>query len=114
MTEIVGNPEVAVRKLETEKFCTNCGQAIHAKAEICPKGGVRQVTMYRDHKNKVVADLLAIFLGGFGIHKFYLNRPGQGILYLVFFWTIIPAIIAFFEGIIYLCTNDAQFAEKYG
>lgn len=104
----------AIAKLESEKFCTNCGQTIDAKAEICPKCGVRQLTLYRDHKNKVVAALLAIFLGGFGIHKFYLNRPVQGIFYLIFFWTIIPAIIAFFEGIVYLCTNDAQFAAKYG
>ncbi|HFF4522772.1 TPA: TM2 domain-containing protein, partial [Acinetobacter baumannii] len=53
-------------------------------------------------------------LGGFGAHKFYLGKVGQGILYLIFFWTFIPAIIAFFEGIIYLCTSDEDFAKKYG
>jgi TM2 domain-containing membrane protein YozV len=65
-------------------------------------------------KSKVVAGLLAIFLGGLGIHKFYLDRPGQGVLYLVFCWTMIPAIVGFIEGIVYLCTNDAKFAQKYG
>jgi TM2 domain-containing membrane protein YozV len=35
-------------------------------------------------KNKVVAGLLAIFVGGLGIHKFYLGKVGQGILYLLF------------------------------
>jgi len=60
-------------------------------------------------KSKIAAALLAIFLGDFGIHKFYLGRPIQGIIYLLFFWTGIPAIIGFFEGIIYLCISDASF-----
>ncbi|WP_218966776.1 TM2 domain-containing protein [Snodgrassella alvi] len=35
-------------------------------------------------KSRIVAALLAFFLGGLGIHKFYLNQNLQGILYLVF------------------------------
>jgi TM2 domain-containing membrane protein YozV len=65
-------------------------------------------------KNRIVAALLAFFLGGFGAHKFYLGRIGWGILYLLFFWTLIPGIIAFVEFIIYLCTSDEDFARKYG
>lgn len=65
-------------------------------------------------KNKIVAGLLALFLGGLGIHKFYLNRPGQGIVYLIFCWTFIPSIIAFFEAIIYLVSNEIDFNMKYG
>ncbi len=57
-------------------------------------------------KNKLAAALLAIFLGGLGIHKFYLRKVGMGILYLIFCWTGIPAIIGFIEGIYYLCIND--------
>lgn len=64
-------------------------------------------------KNKIVAGLLAIFLGGFGIHKFYLGKVGQGLIYLLFCWTGIPAIIAFIEGIIYLCSNDHNFQVKH-
>lgn len=60
-------------------------------------------------KNKMAAGLLAIFLGGFGVHKFYLGKIGMGILYVLFFWTGIPAIIGFIEGIIYLCSNDENF-----
>lgn len=63
-------------------------------------------------KNKVVAGLLAIFLGFLGIHKFYLGKIGQGILYLLFCWTYIPAIIGFLEGIIYLLSNDHNFQVK--
>ena len=66
------------------------------------------------HKSRVAAILLAFFLGGFGVHKFYLGRVGQGILYLLFFWTFIPAILAIIEMIIYICTNDEDFARKYG
>jgi TM2 domain-containing membrane protein YozV len=62
----------------------------------------------------VAAILLAFFLGGFGVHKFYLGRVAQGILYLIFFWTFIPAIVAFVEFIIYLTMSDEAFAHKYG
>lgn len=64
-------------------------------------------------KSRFVAAILALFLGGFGIHKFYLGQPIQGLIYLVFCWTFIPAIIAFFEAIIYLCTNERAFALRY-
>ncbi|EPJ1919894.1 TM2 domain-containing protein [Vibrio alginolyticus] len=61
----------------------------------------------------MAAALLAFFLGGFGAHKFYLGKIGQGILYLVFCWTLIPAIIAFIEFIIYLCESDEKFETRY-
>jgi TM2 domain-containing membrane protein YozV len=63
-------------------------------------------------KSKIAAGLLGIFLGGLGIHKFYLGKVGMGILYLIFCWTGIPAVIGFVEGIIYLCSNDENFQLK--
>lgn len=65
-------------------------------------------------KNRLVAGLLAILLGGLGLHKFYLGRIGMGILYLLFSWTIIPSIIGIIEGINYLVMTDDAFAYKYG
>lgn len=65
-------------------------------------------------KNRIVAALLAFFLGGFGAHKFYLGRIGWGIIYLLLCWTFIPSIVAFIEFIIYLCTSDEEFTRKYG
>jgi len=94
------------------KFCKNCGGKIDAKAEICPKCGVRQ-EYPQAGKNKVVAGLLAIFLGDFGIHKFYLGKRGLGILYLCFFWSGVPDIIGFIEGIIYFAMSDETFNAKY-
>lgn len=64
-------------------------------------------------KSKVVAGVLALFLGGFGAHKFYLGQTGLGILYLCFCWTYIPALVSFVEGIIYLCSSDENFSRKY-
>jgi TM2 domain-containing membrane protein YozV len=57
--------------------------------------------------------LLALFLGGFGIHKFYLGQTALGVLYLVFFWTFIPAIVAFVEAIILLSMSDDEFNRRY-
>ncbi|HTJ30633.1 MAG TPA: NINE protein [Acidobacteriaceae bacterium] len=48
-------------------------------------------------RDEIVGVLLAILLGGFGAHHFYLGRNGMGILYLCFFWTPIPWMIAFVE-----------------
>ncbi len=60
------------------------------------------------------AGICYLFLGGLGIHKFYLGKPFQGIIYLLFAWTFISAIVAFVEGIIYLTMDDRKFVEKYG
>lgn len=43
-------------------------------------------------KSKLVAILLAFFLGGIGIHKFYLNRPIQGVIYLLLCCVIAPLL----------------------
>ncbi len=48
-------------------------------------------------RDEVVGILLALFLGSFGAHHFYLRRTGLGILYVCFFWTGIPAIAGFVE-----------------
>ena len=64
-------------------------------------------------KPRVVAILLAVFLGGLGIHCFYMNRPGRGILYLLFCWTFIPALVALCEAVGLLLMSDASFEAQY-
>ncbi len=64
-------------------------------------------------RNKYIAALLAIFLGLFGVHKFYLGQKTAGIIYLIFFWTGIPEILGIIEGIIYLFTSQEKFDKKY-
>lgn len=63
-------------------------------------------------KNRYVAAILAFFLGGFGVHKFYLGK-WIGIIYLALCWTYIPAIVALIEGILYLVNGEDAFNEKY-
>jgi TM2 domain-containing membrane protein YozV len=58
---------------------------------------VFQAQMSAWQKDEVVGVLLALFLGTFGAHHFYLRRPGLGILYIVFCWTGIPTIISIVE-----------------
>jgi TM2 domain-containing membrane protein YozV len=98
-------------KAADEKFCESCGEIIKVRAEICPKCGVRQRAA--SGRNRIVAALLALFLGGLGIHKFYLGRGLAGVLYLIFCWTLIPTIVGFIEGIILLLMSDESFFAKY-
>lgn len=95
-------------------FCKECGEIINEKAEICVKCGVRQKQeiIIPGGKSRIAAALLAFFLGGIGVHKFYMGKTVMGILYLLFCWTFIPAIIAFVEFIILLTESDEAFARS--
>lgn len=64
-------------------------------------------------KNKVVAALLAFFLGGYGIHRFYLRKSTSGLLYILFCWSLIPGVIAIVEGICLLVMPQEKFNAKY-
>lgn len=60
----------------------------------------------------MAAGLQALFLGGLGIHKFYMRKPGMGVLYLFFFWTGIPALVGFVEGLMYLFDSRERFERR--
>ena len=113
------------------KKCRHCGETVDValrKAEEALRASERNGNVYMNAavsngsearapsrtKSKVAAFALAWLLGGIGAHKFYLNRVGQGLLYLIFCWTFVPMIIAFVEGIVYLAMDDERFWEKYG
>ncbi len=64
-------------------------------------------------KNKTVAGILAIFGGWIGLHRFYLGQVGLGILYCVFFWSGITALVGILDGIILLSSSDMAFNHKY-
>ena len=48
----------------------------------------------RQKKTVSTGVLIALFGGSLGIHKFWLGEIVYGVLYLLFCWTLIPAIIA--------------------
>ncbi len=64
-------------------------------------------------KSKVAAGLLGIFVGGFGIHRFYLGYTGIGIIQIIvtIFTFGIGGLWGFIEGILILAgtmKKDAQ------
>ena len=72
-------------------------------------------------KNRLTAGILALLVGGFGVHKFYLGYNNQGIILLLMstlgmilvFPLFASAIIALSEAIIYLTTSDQKFYDTY-
>lgn len=72
-------------------------------------------------KSRATAAILAIFLGGFGVHKFYLGYNQAGTITLIvslvgsiiILPTIVMSIIAFVEFIIYLTKSDQEFYDTY-
>lgn len=91
-------------------YCGNCGTVVSNMATTCPNCGHPIKNANANLKSKVAFVLLALFLGGLGIHRMYLGDWGLGILYLVFFWTGIPLIVAFIEAIVIgLRKNDLRF-----
>jgi TM2 domain-containing membrane protein YozV/RNA polymerase subunit RPABC4/transcription elongation factor Spt4 len=103
-----------------EKHCSSCGSVVKIMAELCPNCGVRQSpndgigsTSDVPVKNKWVAVILALWIGGLGAHKFYLGKYAQGIIYLVLFWTAVPFFIGWVEAVIYAFTPQEGFSERY-
>lgn len=77
---------------------------------------------FSGEKSKIAAALLALFLGFLGIHKFYLNKNGAGLVMLLIslFGVVlagIPAVImgfiALIEAILYLTRSDEEFERLY-
>ena len=103
----------ALNMTET-KYCSGCGKLIHKTAVQCPHCGAPQADVRKNQRSRTAACLWALFLGGIGAHKFYLGRPGLGVLYLAFCWTFIPAFIALIEFLLFLGMSDEKFHAKYG
>ncbi len=90
-------------------YCRECGHKHSDKAAACPKCGYASTPVTGN--SAIIYALLAFFLGGFGVHKFYAGKMGQGTTMLLMgtigWLLIIPAIIvwiwAFVDFIIGIC-----------
>ena len=89
-----------------EKFCSECGEVIRIKAEICPKCGCRQYTapvqsvIMRSEPSPGVAAVLSLVIPGAG--QMYKGNVGEGILWLIF--VLIGYVSCFLPGLIlHLC-----------
>lgn len=119
-----------------DAFCRECGAGVSRKAIMCPKCGapvgqemlppaaggfavdfpnIQAAPRRRngERKSKTTAALLALLIGGLGAHHFYLGNAVMGIIYILACWTLIPAIVAFVEAIVFLTMSDEAFDAKY-
>lgn len=99
------------------KFCQGCGGETLSAAEFCVRCGVRLRSggLAPGQKSKLAAGLLGIFLGGLGVHRFYLGYVGIGIAQIAvsvvscgtlgWIWGLIEGILILTGSTI---TTDAQ------
>ncbi|MBE5928970.1 MAG: TM2 domain-containing protein [Lachnospiraceae bacterium] len=94
-----------VQKGNGANFCPNCGNSTLPNAAVCLNCGTNlgQTVPGGEQKSKLVAGLLGIFLGGLGIHNFYLGFTGKAIAQIVLSFCFgIGAIWGLVEGIMIL------------
>lgn len=90
---------------EGSHYCPNCGAETPPEAAVCVKCGVAlsKPVPEGEQKSKLTAGLLGIFLGGLGIHNFYLGYTGKAIAQIVLSLCFgIGAIWGLIEGIMIL------------
>ena len=95
-----------VKAGDGNRYCPNCGAETVPGAAVCVKCGVAlsKPVPAGEQKSKMAAGLLGIFLGGLGIHNFYLGNTGRGIIQIVvtFVTCGLGAIWGLIEGIMIL------------
>ena len=100
-------------------YCGNCGAELNPGQDICLKCGVKVKNSSNNNqgKSKVVAGILGIFLGIFGVHNFYLGYTGKAVAQLLisvlscFILSPVSAIWGLIEGILILCGNINEDAD---
>lgn len=92
-----------VKKGDGVAFCPNCGGQTEPNASYCVNCGVDFASVSGEQKSKLVAGLLGVFVGGLGIHNFYLGYTGKAIAQICLSFCFgIGAIWGLVEGILIL------------
>lgn len=86
-------------------YCTNCGEHVEGQMAFCSKCGAAM--QGPELKSRLIAGILGIFLGGLGIHRFYLGYTTIGVIQIVvtIFTCGLGALWGFIEGILILVGN---------
>lgn len=90
------------------KFCQACGAETVWQLAYCAKCGMPLTTVPPpDARSRIAAGLLGVFLGGFGVHRFYLGYIGVGIaqIFVTLCTCGLGAIWGFIEGILILTSS---------
>ena len=111
--------QICLNKEAGKMYCDACAQmrasiSGPSSRPLQPYASSQQSITVITDKNKVAAGVLALVLGSFGAHKFYVGEIRWGIAYFLFSWTFIPMFAGWIEGLIYLSMQDERFAQKYG
>lgn len=98
-------------------YCSKCGRKVPENIMYCPDCGapISSATGYQFKKNdKTLTGILAIVLGGLGIHYFYLGKNTAGILTIIItFFCFIWWIVMIIQGIMMLTMSEEDFRAKY-
>jgi TM2 domain-containing membrane protein YozV len=123
------------------RYCTKCGAVnedtaqycVNCQAHLTPVSGGYQPMQsvnqgasgaMTDWKalgadKKILAGILGIVVGAFGIHKFVLGYTTEGLIMLLItvltcgIFGLVSSIIGIVEGVIYLTKSDEEFVRTY-
>ena len=96
-------PKCGTELKDGENFCSNCGNASETTNN-SEQVNTTVTAVKPEGKSKMAAGLLGIFLGGWGVHSFYLGYTGKGIaqIFVTLFTCGFGAIWGLIEGILIL------------
>ena len=123
------------------RYCTKCGAVnedtaqycVNCQAQLTPVSGGYQPMQsvnqgasgaMTDWKalgadKKILAGILGIVVGAFGVHKFVLGYKTEGLIMLLItvltcgIFGVVSSVIGIVEGIIYLTKSDEEFVRTY-
>lgn len=109
---IFGGAAAPMRRRKKGRKLKKWRQKMAARFDYLLDGYVSSLAPELHHninEERLLAAVLAFFLGFLGIQKFYLGKTKQGILCILFCWTFVPVFLGFVEGIRYLCMSSDEF-----
>lgn len=95
-------------------FCADCGGPEPRGFSLQTPSSSFQLAANRyPTKDRSISVGLALVLGGIGAHKFYLDKPGKGLLYMLFSWTGVPSLVGIFEAVKYIRMDEEEFHQRF-